>query len=195
MTPFERLRQIRIDAGFAHASEAARKFGWSPVTFRAHESGQNGMRPDVAKVYARAFRVSPEWLLYGQGGPEKKSLPLVGYVGAGAEVYPIDDGGALDEIDPPPGIGPSAVAVRVKGDSMWPRYDEGDVLVYDRHAAPADLINSECVVKLSDGRTLVKILRNASAGLFALESHNAPPIRDVEIEWAAPIMWVKRKRG
>ncbi|MGG7567878.1 LexA family transcriptional regulator [Rhodovulum sp. DZ06] len=195
MTPAERLREIRTNAGFATAAEAARKFGWSPVTYRAHESGQNGMRPNVAKVYARAFRVSPEWLLYGEGGPEKKGVPLVGEVGAGAIVFPLDDGGSLDEIDPPPGIGPSAVAVRVTGDSMYPRYDEGDVLVYDRHALPDELVNQECVVRLLDGRTYVKILRSAASGTYSLESHNAPPIRDVQIEWAAPILWVKRARG
>lgn len=142
--------------------------------------------------YGRAFRVSPEWLLLGIGTFEKKQVPFVGFVGAGAEVFPIDDGGCLDEIDPPPGIGPDAVAVGVRGDSMFPRYLQGDVLIYDQHVAIHQADGQECVVSLPDGRKYVKIVRAESGGTVTLESFNAPPMRKIEIEWAAPIIWVKR---
>lgn len=120
-------------------------------------------------------------------------MPLVGYVGAGAEVICTDDGeGALDDIDPPPGVGPDAVAVIVRGDSMWPRYSDGDVLIYDSHASLEKVNGSECIVALTDGRRYVKNLRRNPDGTHDLESWNAPPIRDVQIEWVALIIWVKR---
>ncbi|TYO91452.1 helix-turn-helix protein [Oceanicella actignis] len=193
MEPSERLRLARERAGFETAAEAARRFGWQIVTYRHHENGTRGFRRPDALKYARAFRVSPEWLLFGTGGPEKKSVPLVGYVGAGAEIFTLDEGvGALDEVDPPPGIGPEAVAVRVRGDSMWPRYMDGDVLIYDRHA-PLDRVDGrECVVALPDGRRFVKIVRRNPDGTFTLESWNAPPIHNVTLDWAAEIAWVKR---
>lgn len=136
--------------------------------------------------------MSPEWILFGHGGPERSGVPLVGYIGAGAEVYAIDDGGALDEIEAPPGIGSDAVAVQVRGESMWPRYSEGDILIYDNHASLNSLHNRECIVALPDGRKFVKTLRPAREGAYDLESYNAPPIRDVQVEWAAEIKWVKR---
>jgi len=187
-----RLREMRISAGFASASEAARRFGWTDATYRHHENGTRNVPKPKAEVYARAFRVSPEWLMFGRGDSRKKMVPLVGYVGAGAEMFSLDDGGSLDEIEPPPGIGASAVAVRVRGDSMFPRYMDGDTLIYDAHVSPDRADGQECVVALPDGRRYVKLVRAETDGTFTLESWNAPPIRHVQVEWLAPIIWVKR---
>ncbi|SDX97937.1 LexA family transcriptional regulator [Roseicitreum antarcticum] len=188
-----RLREARERAGYADAASAARRFGWGETTYRSHENGQRGFKLDKAVQYGRAFRVSPEWLLLGKGDDLKKPVSLVGYVGAGAEVFAIDDGGALDELEPPPGIGPDAVAVGVRGDSMFPRYMDGDILIYDRHIFIDQADGQECVVGLMDGRKFVKIVRAEPDGTVTLESWNAPPMRRMEFEFLAPILWVKRK--
>jgi phage repressor protein C with HTH and peptisase S24 domain len=187
-----RLREARERAGFEDAASAARRYGWGETTYRSHENGQRQYKIDRARDYGRAFRVSPEWLLLGNGDDRRKPVPLVGYVGAGAEMFSADDGGALDEIDPPPGIGPSAVAVRVRGDSMFPRYMDGDMLIYDAHTPIRKADGQECVVALPDGRRFVKIVRDERDGTVTLESWNAPPIRRIIVEWVAPIVWVKR---
>lgn len=192
MEMHDRLKLARERANFDTAADAARRFGWTASTYRAAENGQRNITRDKAIEYARAFRVAPEWLLYGRGEAATKLVPLVGHVGAGAEIFPIDDGGALDEIDPPPGCGPQAVAVKVKGDSMYPRYMEGDVLIYDEHK-PLEYANGhECVVALPDGRRYVKIVRRQPDGMVTLESWNAPPMHDLTADWFAPIQWVKR---
>lgn len=188
----DRLRQARERAGFTSAQEAASRFGWNVTTYRHHENGTRNFPRPKAAMYARAFRVSPEWLLLGVGEGQKKPVPMVGYVGAGSEVFPIDDGGALDEIDPPPGVGPSAVAVKVRGESMYPRYMDGDVLIYDEHATQHQANGQECVVSLRDGRKFVKTVRFEGRGIATLESFNAPPIRNAELEWVAVIRWVRR---
>lgn len=189
----DRLKKAREEAGFENASDAARKFGWVETTYRAHENGQRNIPGTRAPIYARAFRVSPEWLLYGRGDGIKKPVPMVGLVGAGAEIFAIDDGGSLDEVEPPPGIGPNAVAVQVRGDSMYPRYMEGDLLIYDAHASLKRADGQECVVALPDGRRFVKVVRADGEGTATLESFNAPPMRSQIIEWVAPILWVKRR--
>lgn len=193
MEMHERLKIARERAGFASAAEVARKFGWTETTYRAHENGQRNIPRSKAPTYARAFRVSPEWLLYGRGEALRKAVPLVGMVGAGAEVFAIDDGGSLEDIEPPPGVGPDAVAVEVRGDSMYPRYMEGDLLIYDAHAPLSKADGQECVVALADGRRFVKIVRGEANGRATLESFNAPPMRNMELMWAAPISWVKRR--
>lgn len=189
----ERLKIARERAGFTSAAEVARKFGWTETTYRAHENGQRNIPRERAPVYARAFRVSPEWLLFGRGEDRKRQVPLVGMVGAGAKIFPIDDGGALDEIDPPPGIGPDAVAVEVRGDSMYPRYIEGDVLIFDAHVSLSRADGQECVVALPDGRRFIKVVRAEGENVATLESFNAPPMRGEHVEWVAPILWVKRR--
>jgi hypothetical protein len=63
-----RLRRARLLAGFATAKAAIARFGWKASTYRAHENGQNSFRPAEAFIYARAFKVSPTWLLVGDYG-------------------------------------------------------------------------------------------------------------------------------
>jgi phage repressor protein C with HTH and peptisase S24 domain len=117
---------------------------------------------------------------------------LVGHVGAGAKIYPLPDGGALEEIDPPPGVGPDAVAVKVIGESMMPRYLEGDVLVSESHVSLQEADGEECVVETSDGSAYVKTVHLENDGLVTLESWNAPLMRNIEAVRVAPIVWVKR---
>lgn len=65
--PCNRLKRARERAGYESAANAARRYGWSEVTYRAHENGLRGITPRVAEKYGRAFRVDPSWLLYGTG--------------------------------------------------------------------------------------------------------------------------------
>lgn len=191
MEPFQRLKIAREKAGYAMASDAARAFGWMQVTYRHHENGTRNFTKDRAIAYARAFKVSPEWLMLGRDGLERPSLPVVGIVGAGAEIYPYDDGGSLSDVETPPGLRKEAVAVMVRGDSMFPRYFDGDLLIYDEHVSMKAAHGQECVISLIDGRKLVKTVRFHN-GTATLESYNGAPIFDAQIEWVAPIKWVKR---
>lgn len=122
----------------------------------------------------------------------QRTVHAVGYVGAGAEVFPIDDhalGAGLDEVDVPPLIQGDVVAVIVRGDSMYPRYFDGEYLFYSGERRPPDeLVGRECVVWLKDGRALVKRLRRGTAkGLFNLESFNAPVMEDQAVVLAAEV--------
>lgn len=75
---------------------------------------------------------------------------------------------------------------------MWPRYSDGDVIIYDSHTPLESANGRECVVALTDGRRYIKNIRRNSDDSYDLESWNAPPIRNAEIEWVAEILWVKR---
>lgn len=124
-------------------------------------------------------------------------VPVVGYVGAGYEIFSIDDfekGGGIDFVEAPPGgVSKSTVALLVRGDSMAPMYKSDDTIFYDNIANGdlTHLIGRDCVVRLKDGRTFVKTLQR-SGGQYWLQSHNADPIVGVEIEWAAKVLWVKK---
>jgi len=193
--PHERLGWARKRRGFASATEAARRHHWNENTYRSHENGMRALSRWAATKYAKAFRVPSGWLLYGEGQPGKlpKSTQAVGYVGAGAQIVPIDDhaiGAGLEEVEIPPGIPEDAVLVIVRGDSMYPRYFEGEYLFYAREdRPPGDFVGRECIVQLTDGRVFVKVLRRgAGPSLFNLESWNAPTLYDQTVEWAAPVL-------
>jgi transcriptional regulator with XRE-family HTH domain len=127
------------------------------------------------------------------------NVPVVGYVGAGAEIHPIDDhtqGDGLDTIPAPPGL-VKGIALIVRGDSMWPRYSDGDIVVFEQkdiQQTVEALAGRTCYVKLNDGRALLKILQKGTTpGMWTLLSHNAPPIENVGISSAFPVAWVKPK--
>ena len=62
----ERLKEARGNR-FDSAASAARHFGISASTYRAHENGQNSFNVDQCAVYADEYRVSPSWLAWGVG--------------------------------------------------------------------------------------------------------------------------------
>lgn len=197
-TPGKRLRMARERAGFATATDAPRHNRWAVSTYLGHENGSRGFNQEQAKKYARAFRTSAAWLLTGEGDVSTSvKVPVVGYVGAGAEITPYDDhaqGASLEEVEAPPGASESVVAVIIRGDSMYPAYRDRDEIYYERYEGPPlDLVGRECVIKLADGRMYVKTLAAGSEpGLGTLLSFNFPPIMDVPIEWAAPVKWVRK---
>jgi hypothetical protein len=190
--PSDRLKQAREQAGFKHATDAARAFGWNEITYRAHETGGRGLRKDAAERYARAFRRPVEWLLWGKGKPiepaQPRLVPLVGYVGAGAEAH-FTPAGDLGEVEAPAGSTEHTVAVEIRGESLGSFFDHWLVFYDDvRRPLTADLIGRLCVVGLEDGRVLVKKpQRSRTRGLYHLLSQTEAPIMDVAVEWAARV--------
>jgi hypothetical protein len=196
--PYERLRQARIEAGYAEASDAARALGIRESTYLGHENGWRGFKAR-ADTYARKFGVGLEWLLTGRGPKTPrappvplsaaKTVPLVGYVGAGAETYFFGDQGELDRVPAPEGTTDHTVAVEIRGESLGSFIDRWLVYYDDvRRPVTADLLGKLCVVGIDDGRVLIKkIQRSKSRGLFHLLSQTEDPIFDVRLEWAAKV--------
>lgn len=194
-----RLRQARIRAGLPSARQAAERHGWTISTYSAHENGQNDFDEVAARNYGRAFRVSAGWLLTGEGAAERKNIVGVkGLVGAGGSIdtgpeqIPAD--GNLYEIEVPFPLADGTFALEVRGESMFPRYDPGDVIVCSRPSeSPEQLIGWEAAVQTIEGtRFLKRLLQGSRKGIYDLESFNAPPMRGLRLAWASPIHSVVR---
>ena len=191
-TAHERLRQVR-KRRFPEASAAARAMNVPVQTYIAHENGSRPMKRAVDR-YAAFFRVSIDWLLTGRGTMKggQPRIPLMGLIGAGATIFPMTEDTAGDEILDHielPDEGHCA-ALQIRGDSQYPRFLDGEIVVYDtRPVPPGQLINRYAVVDLTDGRRLLKTLRRMpTPGSYRLESHNAPPEDDVDISATYPLL-------
>jgi transcriptional regulator with XRE-family HTH domain len=197
-----RLREARIAAGFTLAVDASRAFGWSASTYWSHENGSRGISRDRIMVYARAFRVRPDWLGFGEGTAGagdivERRITIEGYMTSEAKIVATaqeDKPTIIVPAEIPPGLPGDWVGYRVDGDGNYPAFRDGDtILVQRRQGAPVDYLNRECLVTMPTGERLVRtILRGSRAGLFVLVGFNNPPLIDVDVAAAAPIEWIKR---
>lgn len=198
--PHDRLRIARTKAGYPDAATAADAMGVPQPTYFGHENGNRGLSRAAAR-YAQFFGVSLDWLLRNKGPMirtqradleqgNRRTVPLVGYVGAGAAAHFFaQDQGPLDEVDAPEGSTEQTVAVEIRGESLGTIFDRW-LVFYDNVQRPMtnDLVGKLCVVGLADGRILIKkVQRSRTRGLFHLVSQTEAPILDAEIEWAARV--------
>lgn len=65
--PEERLRIARIRAGFDTGKAAAEAMGVPVATYLGHENGSRGISAKRAGQYAKRFKVTEQWILYGVG--------------------------------------------------------------------------------------------------------------------------------
>lgn len=189
----DRIRAIRQTSGL-NQTEFAEKLGTTQSTVTRWEAGSvpGGA---MLKQIANFANTSVERLLGSEdlAATTGDAIPVVGYVGAGAQVLPFNDyphGDGMDHIERPPFVHGRAVAVEVQGDSLFPVAEDGWRLVYtgERSLSEEDVLNRLCVVMLLDGRCLVKrVTRGTMPQRYHLLSTNAPVIEDVEIEWAARV--------
>jgi repressor LexA len=171
----DRIREARGNKELDQATLAA-KIGVVTRTLQRWEKGDQ--TPDgiaITKI-ARATNVTPSWLLTGEGEmygtknrPENVyplnaaarrnihlvDLPLISSVPAGKVAtlfHPdyVDDYVTVDDIKDP-----QAFALRVKGQSMSPRVEDGDIVIVSPRQ---EVRNGDiCVIRVNEEDTLKKV--------------------------------------
>lgn len=119
----------------------------------------------------------------------RSPVELLGNIGAGGEILFLETD--EPELVPRPAFTPGTLmALRVVGDSMLPRYDDGDVIYVrrDHEGVLPEYVGNYCAVHTAEGGTYLKILSAGSRpGRFTLRSLNAADMEDVEVVWASPV--------
>lgn len=121
------------------------------------------------------------------------NVGVMGRVGAGSIIEP-----ELEQIPPeglysvslPFPVPAEMVGFVIEGDSMYPKYEAGDVIVVykEQRHAPIAYLGQLVVIRTEDGRRyLKKIYSGTQPGLFRLESFNAAPIHDVSVAWIGEV--------
>ena len=195
----KRLEAARVARGFETAKAADTFFGWPYDTYAQHENGIRGIGRAAGR-YAKAYRVGEGWLLTGEGqGPGGgQGVPIVGYLGAGAEVEPdfeqVPPEG-LDQIELPFALNEDLIAFIVKGPSMLPFYKDGTVIVvYREQKRPLEsFYGEEAAVRTSAGQRFIKTIMRGDGGSVTLTSFNDAPRENVRLEWIGEIFAVLPK--
>ncbi len=190
----QRLKKARLRLRLTQA-DLGRLLGITRNAVALWEAGTNAPTMDRIEAIAENLNVSAEYLLTGTGNAPTEEVAVVAFVGAGAEINPMDDhakGTGLKRVAPPPGV-TDCVAAIIRGDSMLPLRD-GWLIFWNRdyHGVTEDCIGKLCVAQILDGPCLVKeVHKGSNPGLYILTSWNAPARMDVRLEWAAPVLNIR----
>jgi phage repressor protein C with HTH and peptisase S24 domain len=218
--PADRLKEARIRAGFETAADAATYLGLAAPTYASHENGSRGITVSKAGVYARAFRVSPEWILYGasksaptQAQPELAPsdmphdlVPVYDVCASAGDGVFVSSEEQIDSMAFPAGYlrwltraNPRDLAIiGVKGDSMHPTLADDDVVMLDR--SKRDLSYDGLFVIRDNGDALLvkRIGRAKTPGHVTMISDNRALYDPVEkaltdIEVIGKVIWAGGK--
>lgn len=192
MTWDERLRQKFEETGWSKA-EFGRRSGVSYHNVLKYLAGEvEQPRGQTIAKLAGALGMTALELGYGVGDTQASAgIPVMGYVGAGAEIEPdfeqIPHDG-IYQITPKFTLHEDMIAFVVKGDSMLPRYDDGDVIVVlrEQRRSLESFYGDEAVIRTVDGRRYLKKLVRSGDQLMLLSS-NAKPIENVSAVWIGEI--------
>ncbi|KQY27201.1 helix-turn-helix transcriptional regulator [Rhizobium sp. Root482] len=187
MTSIEQKLRAIIKASGWKQAQLAETLNVTQATVSRWFSGSEpeGQRRDaINELYERIV----------DDGPRERSgtiVPIMGFIGAGAEIQPEfeqtpSDG--LDQIWIPFELEDDLIAFEVRGISMLPVYREGHVVVcYREQKRPLEYFYGlEAAVRTDDGRRFIKTIIR-SGGNIDLHSFNAEPIHDVGLEWIGEI--------
>src|ERR1700748_1493689 len=124
---------------------------------------------------------------------ELNSVPVMGRVGAaptmepGHEQVPPE---GLGHVELPFPIAEETIAFEVAGDSMLPKYENGDIIVVyrDQRHPLSSFYGEEAAWRLKTGERYLKTIeRGRSTSIVNLTSFNAKPIIGVKLEWIGEI--------
>jgi transcriptional regulator with XRE-family HTH domain len=194
----ERLRAAREKSGYSSAKSAAEAMGVPTATYIQHENGVRGYPASKAARYAKFFRTTPEWLLYGrQASPAAlgPQLYVKGSVAAGvwkdAEEWPQEDWeaytGRSDVVAPMA----HRFGLRVDGNSMDLVYPPGTILDCTRYFGDLPIPNGRRIIverkKFGDGiETTVKEYMKDDDGVEWLIPRSSNPAFQAPIRCDSP---------
>jgi transcriptional regulator with XRE-family HTH domain len=184
----EALKKADLNHGFISDIERAIKAG------RQKTIGVDGLTR-LCKVLG----MSVAELLDGQARPPLR-VPIIGETTYGDSWIQYKHGKKLPEIIDLWSINDDLVAVRVLENTQNPRFNRGDIVmgnrIFSKHAD--NIIGTTCIIKTVDGDTYVKVItRGSHRNTYTLRSldPSVPDIKDVELEWYAPIVSIMPHSG
>ena len=176
-------------------ADALARTGKSKTGLAAHLNLRNSA---ISEILAGERTIKADELARIIDYLELDRVPVMGRIGAGGDIEPDYEQVVADELGTvrvPIALPGELIAFEVKGDSMMPRYDAGDVVVVwaEQKRATETFLGEEAAVRTRDGRRYLKtIAAGRTRAVVTLTSWNAKPIENVKLEWIGEIYLVIR---
>ena len=126
-----------------------------------------------------------------------EAVQLLGRIGAGGHIAWRKEDEVAETVPRPPLAPGPVIALEVIGSSMLPKYEQGDIIYIrrDHDGVLPQYLGRYCAVCAGDGGTYLKMLTAGSIpDRYTLRSLNAPDMENVEVIWAAPVLFVMPRR-
>ncbi len=150
--------------------ELAKRIGYnSRSSINKIEKDGRGIPSDKVFMIAKIFNVSPSYLMGWEGESliesdmtsEKASvkIPILGTVAAGIPIDAVTDIIAWEEISPEMARKGEYYGLKVKGESMYPQIQDGDILIFRKQS---DIENGQIAVVIINGgeATCKKVMKS-----------------------------------
>lgn len=154
-----RIKELRAEKNIKQA-DLAKYLNVSPAAMSGYETGKFEAELGTYEKMAEYFGVTLDFLLGRDTpkNPEAIRIPVLGSVPAGIPLEAVED--IIDWEEIPRSMstgGREYFALQVKGDSMWPDYLPGDVVIVRRQ--PTCLSGEDCVVYVNGYDATLKQVR------------------------------------
>lgn len=163
-----KLKELRKYNKFTQC-EIAKKLKISQQTYSNYESESTEAPHEILKQLAQIFDVSVDYLLGNDNNknstptPKPNRIPVLGKIPAGIPINMIEDILDYEEIDAEKLTGGKEYfALKVQGDSMYPKFQDGDVLIVKKQD---DCENGTFAVVAVNGddATFKKVIKKADS--------------------------------
>lgn len=198
-----RLKEARKAKGLTQV-EVSKIIGISQNGYSDWETGKNRVDAVSLNKLADLYGVTVDYLLGGSEAPTNTALriPVLGSVPAGVPLEAIEDIVDWEELPQSMASGEKEYfALEVKGDSMWPDYLPGDVVIVRRQ--PTCDSGDDCVVYINGyDATLKQVRLNAEDQSLTIVPRNQsyPPrtftaeeIQNLPVTIAGVVVELRRK--
>lgn len=201
MNRIKKARQIRN----MKQQDLAQRIGVAQSTLSHWENGI--YEPDITAIgkMCAELNVSIDYLLgladVSQSVSEAVTIPVLGSVPAGVPLEAIEDVLDWEEIPASMCTGDREYfALQVRGDSMWPDYLPGDVVILRK--SPTCETGDVCVVYVNgDDATLKQVKRHEDGSLSIIPRNQSYPprtftpseVRDLPVAIAGVVVELRRK--
>ena len=182
-----KIKDLRLARGLTQNALAARA-DTTAATIQRLETGMRKLTVDWIERIATGLDCDPSEIIR-----RSQSVPIIGYAEVDGTILWKPPAEAPEDAPAPPGIDPRRAAAIAPSPDRPATYLGG--LYYFTRGKDLGVercINRLSVVQLADNRAfMLAVAPSSQVGKWNLYGLMSPPINYVEIEWAAPIEWVR----
>ncbi|MDY6065300.1 MAG: XRE family transcriptional regulator [Finegoldia sp.] len=169
-----KIRELRKRNNMSQ-QELGKKLNVGKTTISNYETGYSEPDSNTLTKIANIFDVSVDYLLGIDSNPNKTNdkflVPVVGSVSCGEPFIAVEDILDYEELDPKLKNQGEFFGLRLKGQSMTPKFDEGDVVIVRKQS---DVDNGDiAIVRVNGDEATMKIVQKSPDGITLVATNTS----------------------